>query len=91
MKRFVISITKTARHRNEKRFYTYALEEKVFHTEADALAWLKKEYQCKRYPMYVDTADGSVKKVGYIYGFKFSPSSHGETSGFEQHWVTIWD
>lgn len=90
MSYFIVTIDKTARHRNEKEYSSYTEEEKKFRTMEEVKEFLTDKYRGKhREPIYRDTRKGLTEQVGYTYGFKFDSSTYGETSGFERHWVTV--
>lgn len=50
-------------------------------------AFLKKRYgNCKRQPMYRDRTDGSVVKVGWVFGYR---QDDGTDKWMQQDWVSF--
>lgn len=87
---YIVRITRTARHRSEKGYSTYDTERHELQTIEEVKEYLKEHYaKTKRSRLFRENEDGTSKHVGYTYGFKSSPSSYGEQSGFELHWVEI--
>lgn len=85
-----ITCTGKSRGRNDEEYSTFDRETKQFATIEAAKQYLKEKYgNCKRVPMYIDTA-GAAEQLGWIYCFNNNDISHVPVEKWhQQDWVEI--
>jgi len=89
-----VEIEKTGKgYGKNEGYHMFDRETKTFKDMLEVKKFLKETYgKCKRVPSYVDTKDGEVKKVGYVYCFKNADLSHYPVEKWlQQDWVSFFE
>ena len=92
-KYYTILTHKTSKSFNPKdKYQTFDVSEEYVESIREAKVILKDRYgNCKRVSMYVDKKDGTMQKIGYVYGFRNKDYSHNSESWLQQDWVEIYE
>jgi hypothetical protein len=92
MKRYELEIieTGTSRPADKENSHVFSIIQESFESLESVESYLIDRYgKLPNRPIYIDTADGTIKQAGYCRSFWNKDISHMSKSWYQTDWITI--